>query len=860
VERVPLPHPYWWACASLVAALASVVIFDSDLDVAFWRSGEASQEAKTVRLIFAGVLVVVAILTGRRARFAWLAYRPGPVETAPFVDATGMSVGLDEVMWHFRRTLSEMRLSPPGSVPGSSAQLSWLDVMRATAGEPRSSVGMLAGFASAMIVDHAYRVSGVLRVRPERPMLGLTVQVSLLPGGGGVVETVWDDKWSGAAEQGATVVAAFVLPRTRLCRKPPWTAWRGLRIPHTLLDNHKAAKELMRQRRYEEALERYYAALGSDPLNPYLRIELLQLKEQLGLHLDAAAGYADLIAVEAWEDRRLWRRIVKLLEAERRESPPRRIGAPRHGRQALLLARYRLVCQLANGDRLARQWQPHIAVPSAAEVEVAIGTRRERERIILRRRLRRWLNAYYRRFVAEYGANPRLAATLDAGPEHSVLRLFFQYLAVEEARHLYRDYRWIALRRRRGMPVTQPSLRMMRVWAPLQLYAAERITEANGPPGTNQSLHATSNELPALRRDIEGAGGGWPPAVSVVHGRVARVLHSRWRRPDWQAEYNAACTLAVSLLPVGRPAQGSETRINQIAEDAIRHLERAVSSADSGYAALRSQWLAVGDQDLNQLRTTLPFTEFLARYFPTQRPSEYIPTDLLRLLLSSHVIAIAQRYAGLRARWWEAAVKRGPVVDEDRPEAVLEMNARRLMRDYAANVRHWQTRLQLIEETKRLANAHGLKVVPAAVPEYAQDPVSNSEKLHAVVLRDHSPHGSTGQRRPSEALRQEVQVEVDKLCDDARTVRDEVWPELVALLSRPAVLRVPEPPQDGRLRHRAERLSAIRSRELWQVIERVLTRAIQADETDVQRAMEQLRRLNAGWGTELIRSRFRRQG
>jgi len=779
VERVPVPHPYRWAAAAVTGVIVAAWVYLQQLQVPSWIPDGGQGALDLIRQVTCALILLSAFIAMRRSRLAWLAYRPGPLAIEPFADLTGGGAPAEETMWDFRRALGDMRLSPPGSVPGSSTQQGWLDVVR-TAGDSKGPLAVIAGLASAVISDHVYRVRGVLLTRAAQPSLGLTVQVSILPTDVGTVETVWDSTWTDVAKRGANIVAAFVLPRTRMCRKPPWTAWAGMRMPADLIDHHRAAKALSRGNRHEEALSRYLEALRLDPLNPYLRIEMLQVEEQLRLHLDAVAGYIDLIAVESWQDRRLWKWLAKLRCEDQRESPKVRLRAPSHGRSALLLARYRLVCQLANGKQLADQWRDRTR--KTTELSPHDGpNRREAERESLRLRLSPWLNGHYRSFFSDYGRSVddrKFPIALDPKSDESLLRLFFQFVAVAESRRLLADYRWIRFRRRPGMIVSQQSLRMMQIWAPLQLYAAQLDTSLTAGPLTSESLRSQRFARTILDNNE------WPPDLHLIHRQVSRVLGTRWRRTDWQAEYNAACTLAVSIFPAGGRKPSPE-KTSLFATEAVRHLERAISAAHSGYVAGRSAWLASGDQDLNKLRTTPEFVGFANRYFPAGAPSECTPINLLTLLLSHHVVAVACRYAHMRRICWEQVdrISRG----NDQARAELEQEevlAARILGDYARNIRHWPSRLELIDETKRFARVHDCTYQPAALPDYRDDPVARSTR-----------GGS--------------QVDVDKCSNAAIEARDDVWVELVHIL---------DTSRSGSKR--------------WHRIERILEQALELDSAD----------------------------
>ena len=118
--------------------------------------------------------------------------------------------------------------------------------------------------------------------------------------------------WDETARRAADVVGAYILTRTAMCRRGPWSAWRGRRLNPDLLRAYQDGQTCVQERRYEEALEHYYRALKLDPLNIPIRIEVCQLREKLGNYLAALVGYVDLIVTESQKvDRRLARRITE---------------------------------------------------------------------------------------------------------------------------------------------------------------------------------------------------------------------------------------------------------------------------------------------------------------------------------------------------------------------------------------------------------------------------------------------------------------------------------------------------------------------------------------------------------------------
>jgi hypothetical protein len=335
-----------------------------------WRFDVSSAARYFVLLL----LVVGVLYAFRRWRQAVLVRKPGPIAVADLVNATGGEINLAELSAAFRTSLGRVDLDSPASVPGAGRPTEFLELLRGAANE-KSVLGTITGLLGLTWVTHAYSVTAVLRTRddPVTPY-GITVSVATLPRGGTAPNTVWTTSWNAAIEQAALAVGAAVLPLTRLCRRPPWAHWRGLALPPQLFATYLEAKELVTQRRYDEALGKFYEALELDPLNLHIRLEIGALQEQLQLFLDALETYDDAIALgsradersaHAWQDRfaGAWERVSFRSRAQRRASIERERhplgegwrgkracrgirpaawsirGADRH--RALLIARYR---------------------------------------------------------------------------------------------------------------------------------------------------------------------------------------------------------------------------------------------------------------------------------------------------------------------------------------------------------------------------------------------------------------------------------------------------------------------------------------------------------------------------------------
>ena len=114
-------------------------------------------------------------------------------------------------------------------------------------------------------------------------------------------------------------------------------------MPAGLVEAYEDAVELELQRRYDQALARYFDALRLDPMNLALRLHVGLLQEKLGLFLDAFATYEGMTKVTD----------------QARDKQPRnfyRRHAERERNRTLLICRYRRAV-LLGGDALAAQWR-----------------------------------------------------------------------------------------------------------------------------------------------------------------------------------------------------------------------------------------------------------------------------------------------------------------------------------------------------------------------------------------------------------------------------------------------------------------------------------------------------------------------
>lgn len=737
IRRLRIPRPaVWFALTILFLALTLLVaVFRAQPVVG---ASVPSNGVGPVREFLdrqGGLLLTSAVLSAtlalwafRRFRFAQLARKPGPVEILQFVKESDAQAPVENIVAHFRKSLRDVSLTPPMSMPGEPISQDFLQVLRTATSQATGTIGAVVGLLSALQVSSSYRVSGVLAQRKASPGCGLTIHIVTLPRNTGAVQTFWADDWFEVAELGAHFAGAYILPRSGICAQPPWTAWRRLPIPHKLFHRYQVAQSLLRDERYEEALDALFSALHEDPQNPYIRIQVAQLREQLGQHLDAVGDYIDIIEIQAWRDRRLWKRLRRTFSepdsagrpggaSERSSGPLRRsdgesgqpfvqLGSYQNGPEALLVARYRLVSALAHGSHLARQWYG---------TDLSENVRRGEERGMLRDRMWAWLVPRYAEFrrvcvgeSAAGGVPDDFQEFLDT--HHDLLPLLFQFIALRETLGLIEDYSWIRGRRRPNMSIPQSALRVLAVWTALHLMLAELKVSRDPFRDSVVTTPACGDADVVVMRDALGLDVKcliWPPKPEVVALLIRQAL--RWKPKSfrgWQDHYNSASVFAVMLLHEDVEPGESE----HIASKAVRCLERAVLTTGSGISSQYGKWLAFGDQDLNGLRGTDSFVHFIDRYFPRSEPRRSVRSrEMLERVLMAHITGLVRQYAVLHADFWESRVQ---YVAETLAveEAARAVDAALIVADYIHDYWSWQVRLQLIKEGRDFAARTGCAV------------------------------------------------------------------------------------------------------------------------------------------------------
>lgn len=557
-------------------------------------AGEAAAAGARIEFFVVAFGVIISL---RWLKFWWLTIRPGPIEVVLLEDATVDSAGLvaageptseantalrTYVTMMLREKLSSVTVYLPTPAPGDAVGGGFLQTMRESTRE--TWWGTVIEFVSRIIPRSAYRVDGaVLRRQDHEDSYGVAVRITVFPRQRTVANTVWARTPEQAAECAARVVAAAILPLTRRCLSSPWRHWHGRRLPVELLADYEAASAYREQRRYDEALGHYRAALERDSLNPSIRLEMAQIQEQLGLYLDALATYDNALTLWSGSPERYnsWLHRTRRFTAWQRLSRWRRYGNP-------FVARYRYATALAYFEKLTPQWvKPEGKDP------------RSRERSRLRHLL---VTKLAERYGPVMGGAAELKATLNrltkgARPDGStdggqkakaeLSRLFLE-MSRYELRQLVRDHRsWLGWAD--SSDLTTRSLRLARdSWIDVRLQVAKRGLE-----------DADGSEV----RDDE--------VVELLAGLPDRIGRTTRRSKGWMDHYNAACTYGQVLVLVGRVEEHRD-----FARAAVKHLFTGLESVDSSHVSRQQSWILSEDSDLRELRRCSEFQPFAAAIGP----------------------------------------------------------------------------------------------------------------------------------------------------------------------------------------------------------------------------------------------------
>lgn len=721
---VPKPRPLLWLglwTVSSVAVTCGVLAFWVDFSK---REGNLVKEIlyylRPFRFFILGLFFLIAVYCWRRRGMALRIHAPGPISVPPLKDETeGSSLSIDRLTTYLREKLNQVNIQAPAPIPGGSQQIEFAEVLRTPtvdAGNVGATLAVNIGrLLAAGHVSYAYQVDGAL-FNSRDGKCGVTLQVMVLPKWASPPITCTDETWELAIEQAAYEVCAFILPLTKLVDKPPWPAWRRLAIPAQLFRDVQLAQECKMTRRFDEALRNYYEALKLDPHNPYLRLEVGMLQEQIGLYMDALVTYEDVIDLApSCMD-------LKVFHFTRRKPVYfRRRGAffqRDWWRIPLLMARYRQAILLGMGERLSDEW-------SRAE----IGGLRAKECVKLRSRIkeifgeeshairhrrgdRYWRGQYFEGFQqylidqeGEPGVDGKMrsgqilpiqfdeilpdGSPLGTSRERLIQREFFQFVGQVRAQQLSRAYFFPRIIPGRQIP--RAALRLLLIWNPVRrcwtrsLRLVGKSSEFRGisylsayrvvkRPAIAKNYWAVVRRL-SIRHGK--AGMSWPVKEHDVSRRLLLSRHGMrlsHLSPHWQEFYDIACVYATCMLPSeggvakadGQPAishfslplertdgRATQRMVARLADKAVDYLEKSSRLQDSGFASSIRPWVLADDPDLVGLRKRPEFTRWADRHFPTKNPNRVRPDNVHEIESIYYEQLLIKQSAALAAAVWK---------------------------------------------------------------------------------------------------------------------------------------------------------------------------------------------------------------
>ncbi|MFF9910287.1 hypothetical protein [Streptomyces sp. NPDC013457] len=634
---------------------------------------------------------------------------------------------LEGLTAQLRKQLSETNLYPPSALPAESPAESFLDLLGDIDLEPKKLGTSILRLFSRLRPKVAYKVRGVLRVRDEEPVFGVTVTVTSYATRGSRTETMWRPTWEEAVRASGYWVMAALVPVTQASRRAPWQEWRGRNLQPELFAAYQEARELSQDRKFDDALDRYYTALRLDPTNVHLRTQIAGTQEKLWLHLDALETYhgAILLDGQSREER----------NARLRRGPwnPRRSFCKRYGwwRNGLLEARFRYAVVLGMSERTAHQWCRSKVDPA----DYRKAPRRAHTRWEIRKSLTPALVERYWRTVVHLtppGADDPICDEKTArawleeqlgeeGLDKANVSLIFQLACEEEMYQLAADYPLLRFfrnsSRRRSRGLTWTSLRLNRdVWAPLRLAWAERQTKNGVVPGLRNDLVWPMKEED-LRKRVEQARGWW------VWRRTAARLSSwqLWPPRPWQDRYNTACIYAVAMG--GHESNGHESKqeLDELAVRSVEELEAAARADLTSFHPIMRSWLLIEDPDLEWLRPNPRFIRFEREIYPHDAPDRDRPQRPVKAEMKAYDQQLLGGTAHVMEHTWRL---RGKVLPAEAHVIaqwfITEKWVWQCVHRVAANQgRDWRDREKLLQTVREIADSTLLAKygLPSKLPE-----------------------------------------------------------------------------------------------------------------------------------------------
>jgi hypothetical protein len=720
-------------------AAAAVVLALPHEPTGAWHRIESALRTPAVLAVVIAMTIVALLACVRRWTYRRLVWLPGPIVAHKIEDTHARDAGaphLTALDTRFRQRLSELKLSASAPASGAESPSDFIGLLETSTLDPKQPFAAIGRMLRLIGPTHAYEVKTTLLRRDKAPAYGVALEIVVLPQRRTTLRTYWHESWEIALGRAATGVAAEVVPRSRHSDNGVWSSWKGRKLDDELFDLYRHAQMLDERRRYDEALERLYAAVRRDPGNGHLRFALAKLQERLALYLDALLTYG----------------TIERATTDHSPASERRIGVRAHVKYVTLLG---------FGERLADQWLP------PPQNRQAIQSRRSEELAVLRRRLRQDLKALFlrneiaeddlRRLRIDAAHYPRLEDGLDAllderpqrelwralpdAPERPMtnrekrdgrllrerrLHLFFQVLAAEEIERLLRSHSRRDLARLAPGP-SLLSIEMLSAWSAIRREHARRLVDAELEREHRRALG--EEKSPSVRHPEST----WPPRPADIEALwrrrsfARRTLKARIDAShEFAVHYDAARTYAVGLLRDAGHVEGQDDpRLAALTEAAITELRKAANAGGSAALAARWHWILSEDADLAGLRGQEEFRRFESDWLPSPRPTHVRPRQIVRLTASRYsVLLCRQCAAGMHAVWQERACRKGDVeIREVLRWWAEEQRAWELALELVQHHRHWQTRVNVISEMQRFVVRNGGRRFRVRHPRYADQPI-----------------------------------------------------------------------------------------------------------------------------------------
>jgi hypothetical protein len=703
---------------ALLAVLGWAVGRDDSHPDSFTDAIVAGASTPGAAITLAFLAIVLAALCIRNLWLNWLAWWPGAIEIELHIPKE-LDAEAEALRHGFTSRISTLRLQMPSAVPGAAPEGDFLDTLGRRGLDEGSLATSVVTLLRAAFPSHGYRIEGDVALQPGPAHCSMTIRVTRLPGEGYPPIECRGASWDAVTRQAADEATAYILPQTRRCRDP-WRAWRGYVMPGRLLHEYEEGTHHEQARRYDEALACYYAALKHDPLNMAVRLQLGKLQEKMGLYIDALATYQAMCQVDGSDDGRHYKRTYsRSARAERK--------------RAMLAAMYRGAV-LLGGSELASQW-------CKGERPDGSGKRRYEQR----KRLRLRLIADMRREIAGLGEPvagikwiERRGAD-DAGARKALetcplaLRSPISELS---APGINVEACLTHVNAAAGPDATELALRQL-----LAIVALRRSARlwATAPRWSHRvrALNRATVELTALcireRLSWLQRGDDWTLGTPEIKRQIGAIERRGLRRAGsggfrhWHEHYNAACALALPLVPRGR-------KDDELAAAAVDRLALATARADSAYLAGRRDWLVSEDPDLDGLRRTAEFKRFEAVYFPTPAATPQREGAVRHLENARYVVELmSDASRRWQAEWTRRMGDETPAWTTEVEWFADEQEAWGLIGELACEYTDTRTRLGFLERMRGWGDRYGFAAVTAGVPRYEDGPVPAEPGVEKII-------------------------------------------------------------------------------------------------------------------------------